>query len=47
MCIYEKYDKQRKIYICTNILTEAGANCSPCTGCCLYKAKITKQRGGE
>lgn len=39
-CKYEVWDEQRGEYICSNILTDCGANCAPCLICCLYeKAK--------
>lgn len=40
MCIYEKFDKRRGEYICTNIMTDCEGE--PCTICCLYKEKYKK-----
>ena len=39
-CKFEIWDKTTKQYICSNILTECGAECKPCEICCLYEKDL-------
>ena len=47
MCKYEVFDEQSQRYICSNILTECGAECKPCEICCLYEEARLKAKEEE